>query len=121
LVPDLSLRLGNGSGGVADDSDDIGVVAAWKWPHPLDGVSGHDFEAAATIIRAGNWREGIQAKDWVGRAVAKAPKLDLDSKPDKARAAGLVKVGINSGNLIVVEKPDEKRMARKYVEVADAA
>jgi hypothetical protein len=117
----ISVRLGNGDGGLLDNGDDVGVAVKWRWPHPLDGVTGADFEAAASVIRAGRWRESIQAKDWVGRAVAKALKLDLDSKHDKAKAAGLVKIWIKQGSLVVVEEPDEKRMPRKYVQVADAA
>jgi hypothetical protein len=117
----ISVRLANGDGGSLDNGDNVGVAVKWKWPDPLDGVTGKDFERVAVVIKAARWRESIQAKDWVGRAVAKALKLDLDSKPDKAKVAGLVKIWINQGSLIVVEEPDEKRMPRKYVQVADAA
>jgi hypothetical protein len=117
----ISVWLGNGDGGLLDKGDNVGVVTAWKWPDPLDGVTGQDFEAAAIVIRAGRWRENTQAKDWVGRAVAKALKLDLDNRADKAKAAGLVKIWIREGSLIVVEELDEKSMPRKYVQVADAA
>ena len=72
-------------------------------------------------MRKGRWRESIQAKDWVGRPIAKALKLDLDNKSDKAKVAGLIKVWIGTGSLVVVEDQDEKRMFRKFVQVADAA
>jgi hypothetical protein len=111
----------SGIGAMLDKGDSVGVVVSWKWPNPLDGVTGADFEAVAKVIRAGRWRESIQAKDWVGRAVAKALKLDLDNKRDKAKAAGLVNIWIKQGSLIVVEEQDDKRMMRKYVRVADAA
>jgi hypothetical protein len=97
------------------------VVVAWKWPDPLDGMSGGHFEAAAAAIRASRWREHNQAKDWVGYAIAKALAIDLDDKAGKAKVNGLIKIWISQGSLVIVEEPDEKRMLRKYVRVADAA
>src|ERR1700756_4517560 len=48
------------------------TVSAWS--------SGADGCGCFVEIRAGRWKESIQAKDWVGRPVAKALGLDLDSK-----------------------------------------
>jgi hypothetical protein len=117
----VSVSLGNGDGGLLDKGDSVGVVVSWKWPDPLDGITGDHFVAAAIAIRAGKWRESIQAKDWVGYAVAKALKLDLDSKADKAKAKGLIQAWLKAGNLVVVEEPDANREIRKFVKVADAA
>ncbi|QDM27515.1 AAA family ATPase [Tardiphaga sp. vice304] len=114
IVP---VSLGNGPS-VAPAGDSVGVVTRWKWPDPLDGISGSDFEAAAVEIGRGRWRESNQATDWVGRPIAKALRLDLDSKPDRAKVNGLVKIWIGQGSLVVVEDQDEKRMTRKYVQVA---
>jgi hypothetical protein len=127
----LSVDLGNGGeiavpSGVIDfnkrdEGDSVGVVVPWKWPDPMDGITGRDFEAAAAEIRKGNWRENIQANDWVGHAVAKALKLDLTKKADKAKAAGLIKIWLKAGSLVVVEEQDAKRNVRKFVRVTDAA
>ena len=111
----LSVNLGNG---VNDEGDSVGVVTAWEWPDPLSGVTGADFERAATIIRSGRWRENAQANDWVGKAVAKALSLDLGRKQDRAKVSGLVKIWIDAGSLVVVDGSDEKRNPRKFVEVA---
>jgi hypothetical protein len=116
----VSVSLGNG-GEIAPDGDNVGVVVKWKWPDPLEGITGMDFDTAADAIRAGHWRESAQAKDWVGRAVAKALHLDLDTKSDKAKVAGLIKIWLGQGSLVVVDDLDEKRMTRKFVRVADAA
>lgn len=116
----VSVSLGNG-GEVAPDGDSVGVVIKWKWPDPLDGVTGRDFEDAADAIRAGRWRENIQSKDWVGVPIARAMGLDLDSKADKAKIKGLVKYWMGTGSLVEIEELDEKRMPRKFVRVADAA
>src|SRR5207342_1656868 len=98
IVP---VSLGNGTD-LAPDGDSVGVVVAWKWPDPLDGLSGGDFEAAAAAIRAGRWRESNQAKDWVGRPIAKALAIDLDDKAGKAKVNGLIKFWIKQGSLVVV-------------------
>jgi AAA domain len=93
IVP---VSLGNGDGGLLDNGDSVGVVVRWKWPDPLDGITGADFDRAAAAIRAGRWKESIQAKDWVGRPIAKALGLDLDSKSGKAKVKGLIKIWIEA-------------------------
>jgi hypothetical protein len=114
----ISVSLGNG-GKIATEGDSVGVVVPWIWPHPLDGISGADFEKAADAIRAGRWKESIQAKDWVGKPIAKALGLDLDSKSDKAKVKGLIQVWLKAGSLVVVEEKDEHRETKKFVKVAD--
>jgi hypothetical protein len=115
----VSVDLGNGDGGLLDKGDSVGVVVSWKWPDPLDGVTGSHFEAAAQAIRAGRWKESIQAKDWVGKPIAKALGLDLDSKSDKAKVRGLIKVWLKAGNLVVIEEKDDHREMKSFVKVAD--
>jgi hypothetical protein len=118
----VSVDLGNGPlGPNVVGGDSIGVVAPWKWPDPLDGITGRDFDKVAAAIHAGRWRENSQAKDWVGYAVAKALKIDLDSKAGKAKAASLVKYWLKTGALVVVEEPDANRIMRKFVKVSDEA
>jgi hypothetical protein len=73
----------------------------------LDGVTGSDFEAAAAAIRAGRWKENIQAKDWVGIPIAKALGLDLDGNADRAKISGLIKCWLKAGSLAVVEDLDD--------------
>jgi hypothetical protein len=85
----------------------------------MDGVTGGDFDRVAGEINKSRWRENIQAKDWVGKPIAKALQIDLDSKAGKAKVAGLIKIWIGKGSLVVVEEQDEKSMMRKYLQVAD--
>ena len=79
----LSVNLGNGPLGGPGDS--VGVVATWEWPDPLAGMTGADFEKAAAKIRSGKWRENTQAKDWVGKAVAEALDLNIESKAGRGQ------------------------------------
>jgi hypothetical protein len=109
----------SGIGAMLDKGDSVGVVVSWKWPDPLDGITGKDFEKAAAAIRAGRWKENVQANDWVGKPIAKALGLDLDSKSGKAKVKGLIKIWLKAGSLVVVEEKDEHRETKKFVKVAD--
>ena len=112
-----SIDLGNGVFGSGGDS--IGVVTKWKWPDATETLTGHDFERAAAAIRGGTWRADPQAKQWVGRAIAKALGRDLDNPADKAAVKQLVRYWIGTGALVVVERLTEKRELKEFVELAE--
>ena len=99
--------------------DSVGVVQVWQWPDPLAGMTGQDFEKVAAVIRRGKWRENAQAKAWVGHAVAEALGMDATTRSDRARISGMLKVWLKVGSLIVVERPDEFRSMKKFVEVKE--
>jgi len=110
-----SVHLGNGPLG----GDSVGVVAPWKWPDALAGITGTDFEKATTLIRAGRWRENVQAADWVGKPIAEALGLDLANKADKAKVKAVLKSWMAASSLAVVDGLDDDRKSRKFVEVAE--
>jgi 5S rRNA maturation endonuclease (ribonuclease M5) len=112
LIP---ISLGNGP----DGGDSVGVATSWKWPDPLAGVTGADFDRAAVAIKAGNWRKDPQAKAWVGKPIGQALKLDLDNKADRAKINQLIKLWIDNGSLIEIEAEDMNRQMRKFVKVAE--
>ena len=58
-----SVGLRNGSGGLVDDQDYVGVVIPWKWPNSFEGVTLADLRKAQAAVAAGRWRESPQAKD----------------------------------------------------------
>lgn len=105
--------------GVSQFGDSVGVVGKWEWPDHSTSVTDDDFERAAVEIKAGRWRENQQAKRWVGHPVAKALGLDLAKKPDWAKVAGIIRVWIGQGKLVVVDDIDEKRELKKFVKVAE--
>lgn len=111
-----SVDLGNSPFGGGGDS--VGVATRWEWPDPLDGVTGGDFERAAAAIKAGQWRANSQAKDWGGLPVAKALGLSLAVKQERAKVAGLIKIWLASGALVKVERQDERRKMKVFIEVA---
>ncbi|MBS0529756.1 MAG: AAA family ATPase [Proteobacteria bacterium] len=112
-----SVDLGNGPLGSPGDS--VGIVTQWKWPDPLDGITGADFDKVARVIRSARWRENVQATAWVGKAVAEALDMDAGNKADKTKIIAMLNVWRAAGSLVVVEGEDEKRNIRKFVEVRE--
>jgi hypothetical protein len=106
-----SVRLENG--------DDVGVVAPWAWPNPLEGLSVKDLRAAQKAVSEGGpWRENIQANDWVGIPIANALGLDPKIKAHQTKIKGSLRIWIETGMFHIVEQKDENsRMMKKFVEV----
>ena len=63
----------------------------------------------------------MQAKEWVGHAVAAALGLDVGNKAHRAKIIGMLKVWLAAGSLVVVEGQDENRETKKFVEVREEA
>ncbi len=117
----VSVPLGNGSGGPADDQDYVGVATPWQWPNAFDGVTVSDLRRVQARVNEGRWRENCQAKDWVGNAVAQTLGLDVNQKADKVRIVAMLKTWIRNGALVIVEGFDDKRNLRPYVEIGTLA
>lgn len=99
-----------------DNGDQVGVACPWKWPELFEGISTRHLIAAQKAISVGEWRLDVRSGTaWVGVAVATV--LDLDPKVYAKRIGKIVAEWIDNGALKVVEKLDEKRMPRKFVEV----
>ena len=112
----VSIPLGNAT----DESpeDKIGVVTRWEWPDPMKDLTVTDLRAAQKAMSEGGpWRADSQAKDWVGKPIAAALRLDLDSKAGKAKVKGALKIWITNGMFREVEGEDEKRKKKTFIEV----
>jgi hypothetical protein len=109
----VSVELGNG--------DNVGAVAPWKWPDHLSDVSVNDLRKVQEVVAAGQWRDSVQSRSWVGNAVSEAMKFDVTYTRAKAKIKGLLKIWKSKGMLIVVNRPDEKRNLRPFVEVGEWA
>ena len=112
-----SVELGNRPMGLPGDS--IGVVTKWDMPDALAGMTAADFDKVARVIRSGKWRHSPQAGAWVGKAVAEALDLDFDNKTVVAKIKRMLGVWYAAKSLVVVERDDESRQTRKFVEVAE--
>lgn len=109
-----SVDLGNG---VNEQGDSVGVAEPWSPPDPFDGLTGNHLYRVQLAVSEGSWRADIRAADWVGNAVASALSLDLDVKRDAARIKALLKTWVAEGALKVVERQNEARQLKKFVEV----
>jgi AAA domain len=98
-----SIGLGNGSRGIHDDQDYVGVVIPWKWPDAFEGVTVSDLRKAQAEIRVGVWRENSQAKDWAGIAIARVVNLDPKDKVHRAKIIAMLKKWTDEGMFVVVE------------------
>lgn len=119
-----SVQLPNGDtmGGIpVGNGDNIGVVVPWDWPNVLDEVTVADLVKVQKAVDGKSYRASVQAKDWVGCAVADALGLDLDKKSDKERVKALLKIWIKSSALVVTETLDSNRNKRPIVEVGNWA
>ena len=110
----ISVDLENGD---ADHpSDEIGVVASWEWPDPLEDVTVSHVDAVKRALAEGEWRESSQAKDWAGLAVAEVLGLDPEDARAREKVKNLIKLWIRNGALRVVGRRDDKGKVRPCVE-----
>ncbi len=93
------VSLGNGSGGMFDDADHVGVVEPWSWPNAMDGVTLDDLKAVQRIVSGSRWRDDVRASEWVGKAVARVLRLDVHTPVDKSKILGLLGLWIKNAGL----------------------
>jgi hypothetical protein len=110
-----SVQLGNGPQG---HGDSVGVVTAWEWPSAFGGVTTDDLFRVQKAIAAGEWRQSpTAAKGWAGSAVADVLGLDLTDQAAKAKVKSLLRTWTENKALKVVQRPDESRHDRPFIEV----
>lgn len=111
----VGVSLGNDRGG--RPADNVQVVTTWCWPDDRGDVSVHDLIELQRRISKGNYRQDPRAADWVGNLVAEGLGFDLKDRSAKASIRVLLQSWIVSGALREVERRDEKRRTRRFVEV----
>jgi hypothetical protein len=111
----VNVDLPNGPMGTVGDK--VGVVTRWEKPDPMGVLTARDLRAVQNAVAGGKWRDNAQARDWVGKAIAKA--LGLALPEEASRVKFLLQTWIKSGALTVVRGLDSKRMPRDFIEVGD--
>ena len=81
------------------------------------GLSTWHLYQVQTRVAAGQWRDSVQAKDWVGNVVAQVAGLSIDK--DKARIKAILKTWKRNGALKVENLPDKNGDERPFVVVGD--
>jgi hypothetical protein len=100
-----------------DNGDKVGVACPWEWPDPFRNITPSMTAAAQRQVSEGRWRLDPQSDAWAGIAVAQA--LAMDWLADKKRISAILSSWIKNGVLKVVEKRDDERKMRKFVEVGE--
>lgn len=108
-----SQSLENGHNG--EPSDYVGVATLWEKPDVFHGLSAWHLYEVQQRVKAGEWRENSQAKDWVGHAVAAVAGLSVDD--DKGRIKAIIKSWKNSGALATERRADKNGDERPYIVV----
>lgn len=99
-----------------DNGDQVGVACPWKWPELFEGISTRHLIAVQRIVAEGEWQAAPQSKDkWVGNVIAQV--LDLDAKTSGRRISKILSEWVENEAFVIVEKLNDDRKPRKFVEV----
>jgi hypothetical protein len=97
------------------NGDSVGVACPWEWPDAFDGIDLRHLYAVQLAVDDGEWRESIQAKDWVGHAIAQALQLDVSN--DKGRIKNLLRTWVGNGALKVDKRRTDKSRDTPFIVV----
>ena len=99
-----------------DNGDSIGVACPWQWPDSFEGVSTWHLKQVQTRVAQREWRADVRSKDaWVGNVVAEV--CNIDREKHASRIKDIVREWIKTDMLREVEKDDNQRRPRMFVEV----
>jgi AAA domain/Primase C terminal 2 (PriCT-2)/Bifunctional DNA primase/polymerase, N-terminal len=112
-----SVKLGNAP---LDGGDDVGVATPWYPPASKATTADNELHAWQAVKAGGPWRESSQSKKepWVGEAIAQALNLELRFKGNEKTVRTLIAQGLEKGWLKRVEKHDNARRIRTFIEAA---
>ena len=115
-----SVELGNSGFGVIG-GDEVGVATKWTAPERQTPTEDGELRAWEAVKAGGPWRENAQSKReaWVGIPIAEALGVDLNIKVNRAVVYAYIQRGLQQGWLRRVQKGDESRRTRKYIEAGD--
>ena len=103
--------LDNGDG--LEPSDFVGVASLWEKPDVFHGLTTWHLYMVQQGLAAGDWRESVQAKDWVGHLVAEVAGLSAET--DKGRIKAIIRTWRKNGALAVETRPDKNGDERPFI------
>lgn len=115
-----SQSLDNGDG--LEPADFVGVATLWEKPDVFHGLSTGHLYMVQQGLAAGDWRESVQAKEWVGHLVARVAGLSAET--DKGRIKAIIRTWRKNGALAVEHRADKNGDERPFVivgKVVDAS
>lgn len=109
-----SVELGNGS--LEHPGDNVAALEPWSPPTTqMRQPTTWDIYEIQRLVDAKAYREDIQAKEWVGHAIAEVLQLDQKNATDRLRVKNVQRDLIISDFLQVVERKDGASKPRKFV------
>ena len=92
-----SQSLDNGDGSVP--ADHVGVASLWEKPDVFHGLDTSHLYAVQQRLAAEDWRESVQAKEWIGHLVASVTGLSAET--DRGRLKAIIRTWRKNGALAV--------------------
>ncbi len=92
-----SQSLDNGEG--LEPADFVGVATLWEKPDVFHGLTTWHLYTVQQRLAAGDWRDSVQARDWIGYLVANVAGLSAES--DKGRIKAIIRTWKRNGALAV--------------------
>ena len=108
--------LDNGDG--LEPADFVGVATLWEKPDVFHGLTTWHLYMVQQGLAAGDWRESVQAREWVGHLVASVAGLSAET--DKGRIKAIIRTWRKNGALAVEHRPDRNGDERPFVIVGKA-
>lgn len=97
------------------NGDSVGVAAPWKWPDSFEGLTTWHVKEVQRLVDMGQFRKDVRSSEWVGLVIANV--CNIDPETDRHRVKDILKKWIETDMLREVERTDEHRRTRVYVEV----
>ena len=110
-----SVDLGNSGSG--EPSDNIGVVTIWEYKTASAGVPADQIKAVMNRIATGGFRASDRSPMWAGNAIAAVLELDPKDRGKRDRIRQHLADWVAAGYLVQVERKDENRETRIFIEV----
>jgi hypothetical protein len=115
----VGIGLGNADVGSEGPEDNIGAVQRWHAPDSFGGVTVRQLYNIQRIIDENPMkaRKHSKAREWVGKIVAHVLDRNLDDQGEARRIETMIRTWLSTGALKTVEKMDETRQPREFIEV----
>lgn len=113
----VSVGLGNNDDSGPEDS--VAAVERWSPPDVFGGVTTRQLYNIQKMIDGNPMKARKHSKSnaWVGKQVAFVLDLNMDKHGVRQRIDDMIRTWLDSGALATVEKQDERREIREFVEV----
>ncbi|MDF8335091.1 AAA family ATPase [Novosphingobium cyanobacteriorum] len=115
------LKLEGQSLGNGDDlepPDFVGVATLFDKPDVFDGMTTWHLYRVQQRLEERDWRDSVQAKDWIGKLVAEVTGLDASKKSkDIGRIKAIVKEWKRTGALVVDHRTDDNGDTRPCIAI----